>query len=734
MAGYAAAACAALAAAAAVLQLWRADLTVPLYDAGDNLMAQMFVRNVLDTGGVFDGARLGAPGVMDLRDYPIPDVLHIAVLRLLGCCSQNAAVVLNLSYLLAFLLTGLSAYFTLRRLRLGRLAALVPAVLYTCLPYHFCRIQGHVVLSSYYLVPPMRWIALRVSLGRNPLLRALTQPGSPALAQHGSPDRPRWRLRSWEAAGAALLCILTGLAGVYYAFFACFFLLAAGARAAVRERRWAPAAAAAVLVLLIAGAVAAALAPTWLHGALHGPNREVAARLPAEADFYGLNISEMLLPVYQHRVGFLARLGEHFRAPPRRTTGEWGSEALGAVAAVGFLYLVGRFLLRGRGRPERAEDGLAFFTVAAVLLGTVGGFGSCFAFYVTPMIRCYNRISVCIAFFALAGLFLLAQRLTQRYVRGRWSRAAWAAGLVVLAPLGALDQFSPAWTPAYAGVRRQFVSDEDFGRRIEAALPAGSMVYQMPYVPFPEYPGVENLGSYELLRPFLHTRTLCWSYGAMTGRDANRWQADLAKRPLPDIVETLALAGFRGVYLDRAGFSDGGAKEVAELSRLLGVESLVSLSGRQTFFDMTPYVQALRARFTDQEWEQRQDQLAYPVELRWDESFRPAEKSPAEGSWRWCGAEGVLHVVNPSPRPRRVVLKMECSGLWDQKAPSRLVVDGAAGRHELSLTAERRPLELDVPVPPGDNVLRFSCDGRRLRTDSGEVVFRIWDFEYRVDR
>ncbi len=520
---------------------------------------------------------------MDLRDFPMADVLHFGILKALGAVFRDPVVVFNVYALLPFPLTALSAYFVLRRLRLGRLAALVPSVLYACLPYHFLRMQAHLFLAAYYLLPPMLWVVLRVCMGRNPLLRV-----DPA----GGP--PRWRLRSWQAAGAALVCVLTGLAGVYYAFFSCFFLLAAGVRAAVRERRWAPVGAAAVLVLLIGGAVAVALAPTELRVALHGQNREVAARLPAEADAFGLSVSEMLLPVYHHRIGFLAHLVDRFTAPPRRPTGEWPFEPLGAVGAVGFVYLVGRFLLRGRGRTERAEDGLAFLTVAAVLLGTVGGFGSCFAFCVTPMIRCYNRISVCIAFFALAGLFLLAQRLAQRYARGRWSRAAWNAGLIALVPLGALDQHSPAWTPAYADVRRQFLSDEDFGRRMEAALPAGSMIYQTPYFPFPECPAVENLGPYELMRPFLHTRTLRFSYGAMTGCEADRRHADLAKRPPPEVVEKLALAGFRGVYLDRAGFADGGAKEEAELSRLLSVQPLVSLSGRQTFFDMTPYVQALR--------------------------------------------------------------------------------------------------------------------------------------------
>ena len=307
VAGYVAAVAGATAVMAAALHLWHARLNVPLFDTGDNLMARMFVQNVLDNGWVLDGARLGAPGALDLRDYPVPDVLHVALIKVLGLASHDSAVVLNLHYLMAFPLIALSAYFVLRRLRLGRLAALAPAVLYACVPYHFIRLAGHIFLTDYYLLPPMIWVILRIYLGRNPFLRALTQPGEPG--------RSRWRLWSWEAAGAALLCVLVGLGGVYYAFFSCFLLLAAGFKAAFRERRWTPLVAAALPALLVAASLGAALAPSFLYMARHAKNPETADRSPVEADVYALNVSEMLLPVEGHRLPFVARLGEKYLAP-----------------------------------------------------------------------------------------------------------------------------------------------------------------------------------------------------------------------------------------------------------------------------------------------------------------------------------------------------------------------------------------------------------------------------------
>ncbi len=732
-AGYVAAAAGAVAIMAVALRLWNARLDVPLHDGADNLQVRMFVQNVLESGWALDAPRLGAPGALDMRDYPIPDVLHVAIIKLMGLVWRDSAVVLNLYYLLAFPLVALSAYWVLRRWRLGRVAALTAAVLFAVLPFHFFRLAGHVFLAAYFLVPPAIWLAVRMYLGRNPFLRPAHETAPETVHEThektrkeecGAREPSPWRLWSWQAAGAVLLCVLVGLGGVYYAFFSCFLLMMAGVRVAFRERRWTPFLAAVLPAVLVGVSLMAALAPSLIYTARNGKNTGVADRLPAEADIYGLNASEMLLPVAGHRLAFLERMRERFLAPPRRPTPAASGVTLGVLGSIGFLYLMTRFFLRRRARLERVEDGLGYFTFCSVLLGTIGGFGSLFAFFVTPMIRCYDRISIFIAFCALAGLFLLLQRCLGRFVRGRGAAAACGAGLLLLLTLGALDQTSAQFVPYYKATRDQAESDADFGRQMEAALPPGSMVYQMPYVPFPESLPVQGLQDYELLRPLFHTKTLRFSYGAMKGREFDRWQADLASRPLADVLERLAVAGFGGVYLDRAGYADLGAATEAELSRLLGVRPLVSRCGRQTFFDMTAYARQVRGRFTEEEWEAKKEAVLRRVDVRWKtgELFRGPR--PADGpDARWCGSHDQLHVQNYFNRPKHVVLKMSCAG-WSA-APVRLVVDGDLAHREATLTQEHQPLELDLTVPPGDHVLTFSCDGPRLPApaDPREVIF-----------
>ena len=87
---------------------------------------------------------------------------------MIGLFSSDAAVVVNVFFLLTFPLVGLAAYLVLRRLTLSRPVAIVCSILYTLLPYHFARGEVHLLLSAYYVVPLGAYLVLAV-LGDRPL-------------------------------------------------------------------------------------------------------------------------------------------------------------------------------------------------------------------------------------------------------------------------------------------------------------------------------------------------------------------------------------------------------------------------------------------------------------------------------------------------------------------------------------------------------------------------------------
>jgi phosphoglycerol transferase len=573
LAGYAAAVIVCLALVVLTHELWRADLRVPMAYDRDFFLMHVWIKSTLDCGWYFHNGFLGMPAGQDLHDFPMAEGLHFLVIKLLGRLTTDSVVVLNLYYLLGFPLTTLSALFVLRRFGISPAIAGVVSLLYAFLPYHLMRGPGHFFLSLYYLVPLLVLVLVRLYLAEGPFFRPL---------RAGEPTR--WRLLSGGSLAAVGIAVLVGSAGVYYAFFGCFLLLVAGAAAAASFRRWAPLGAAGVLVAVVSLSVAANLLPSFLYWKEHGTNPAAVRRVRAESELYALKVTQLVLPVSGHRVPFLAAIKDAYNTCGFPLINENDTATLGLAGSVGFFWLVGLFFLRGRAPGEpRLDDGLALLNLAAVLLGTVGGFGALFSIAFSSWIRAYNRISVYIAFFALFALALLLQQVARRWVRSRRTALAFAAGLGLLLVGGILDQTNRRQVPPYEELTAACRADGEFVRRIEAGVPAGTMVFQLPYVEFPEPADLHGLPHYELLRPYVHSHHLRWSHGAMKGREADLWQRRVADQPVADMIHELARAGFGGIYVDCDGLADHESYVEAELDRLLG-PPLVHASGRILFY------------------------------------------------------------------------------------------------------------------------------------------------------
>jgi phosphoglycerol transferase len=178
---------------------------------------------------------------------------------------------------------------------------------------------------------------------------------------------------------------------------------------------------------------------------------------------------------------------------------------------------------------------------------------------VEPQFRALNRISVVIAFFAIAALLLLVQRAAQA-VPARLRQGALATVATVLLLIGLWDQVPAHPRPPSDRIDAQYASDRAFVQRIEQALPPGASVLQLPYVAFPEAPPLHKEGTYSQLRGFLHSEHLRWSHGGMRGRESDLWHRTLAQQPVPELLRLATASGFSGIWLDRRATPDQGAQ------------------------------------------------------------------------------------------------------------------------------------------------------------------------------
>lgn len=572
----------AFAGMAVVTRLWRADLGAPFVISGDEPLMQMLVKGVLDHGWYETNSSLGAPIGQQLYDYPVlnGDDLNVVLFHLLGFGTRNSAVVLNLFYLLTYPLVALSAFFVLRALSVSRAVAVVCAVLYALLPYHFLRGEGHLLLSAYYAVPLGAYLVLMLLAGGRLFARREGQ---------GS----RWTAfaskQSLLTLGACAV-VASASGSFYYAAFTVVLAIPAALVTALvlRDRR--------VLVegAVVVGAIAAVclleLSPSLVYRAAHGTNHEAGHRQSFESEVYSLRLAQLVLPIEGHRIGALARLRAHYENHLELT--EAVMATLGAVATVGFLVLLGMALVSLVGGGKRAPPALyryaAVATLGAFLIGTKGGFSTLIG-AVYPQFRGWNRLSIFIAFFSLLAVGLLLDAGRRRLERRPRGTALFGLGLALVLALGVLDQTSDVFVPQYRTVAAEYRSDAAFVREVERRLPPGASAFQLPYMAFPEPLYRPGMDLYDLARGYLHSEHLRWSYGAMKGRPDDHWRF-LADRPPQEVLSAIAPAGFQGLMVDRFGYGGPGTAALeAQLTQLTGEAPLASSNARLSFFDLRGY-------------------------------------------------------------------------------------------------------------------------------------------------
>jgi phosphoglycerol transferase len=293
--------------------------------------------------------------------------------------------------------------------------------------------------------------------------------------------------------------------------------------------------------------------------------------------------------------------------------------------------------------------------------------------------------------------------------------------------LGFLDQKIPQYVPRYRDTKTEFLSDADFVSRIESSVPAGSMIFQLPYVQFPETAGIHKMHDYDHFRGYLHSKNLRWSYGTIKNRDGDRAQAEVAALPTEQFVQALVYAGFIGIYLDRNGYEDGAAAKTAELSNVIHVEPLSSQNGRLLFFNLADYARRLRENTPDDEWQAKQEMSFHPLLLDWKGGFSGQEESPGK-TWRWCSSEGELHLRNMSRRPRTISLEMAFATGYPER--NDFTIRGLI-TEDLKVGAELTTFSKAVAVPPGDSIITFRSAARRIDApgDPRFLVFRIENFK-----
>ncbi|HKE05193.1 MAG TPA: hypothetical protein VKE91_14130, partial [Blastocatellia bacterium] len=579
-----------------------------------------------------------------------------------------------------------------------------------------------------YFIPPVVMVALWICRGE--LFTASERPDEKPNEKMGAKTgRLRAIWRNPKFIFSLILCLLIGSVGYYYAFFSCFFLLGAGTLAALRGKDARALLAPAFLVALIFAVTVVNLLPSVTRFSDQGGVHFVR-RMAGEADVYGLRIAQLILPVRWHRVEWLSEMKVDYNMRP--FINENDDASLGVIGSLGFLGLLWWLFFRKPEVRRLSAEGvnglynhLSLLTGAALLLGTIGGFGSLVAFFGLPQIRAYNRLSIFIAFFALLAVALWLDGYSWWRLNSQRRRMVFHSALGLILILAMLDQISPAFRPQHQRLTDEYMSDEVFVKKVESAMTPGAMIFQLPVMSFPENPKIHKMNDYDQARPYLHSRRLRWSYGSIKGRENDVWLRDVAAKPGQEMIEALAWAGFSGVYIDRFGYKDNGAKIESELSNTLSASPIVSPNERQSFFDLTGYQLRLKEKYPREQWAAKREEALQPVIAVWQSGFSDLESGQGM-TWRWCGANGVMKLINRTSRDQMVKLDMTLSA--DNTGVARM--ESRFFNEQMKIDWKGQPFTKTFTLPPGEHAINFSSDSRRVLppNDFRELVFRVRNF------
>lgn len=557
----------------AVFDLRAADWSVPFwYGGGDEYSLINTARLVEECGWNTGTDRISATQDYYYNNNEIisglhnADVLLVKFFMLVG--GNDIGLAANLTYISAFYLIALVSYIVLRLLGLKRCTAASGGLVYAFLSFIFMRGMAHIGLSSYYFVPLAVLMAVWVYEDERFM----------------APKKGFFKYR--RNIGGIVMAFLIASQGIgYWQVFACFFVMVAAVTAVIRTKSLKPAWRGVIAIASIAAAVVISCIPTFVSMAASAGMESVSRpRSAIEAELYGFKITQLFLPVNSHGISILEEaISGYNRYMP--LVNENSTAYIGLAGIMGFAVLFVWLFVdkKSESRLGRRLSVLSDMNICAVLLATIGGFGGMVYLLGFDMLRCYNRISVFIAFICITALCLAAEYAAGR-IKKSSVRGVFIAVFVVFMMFSLWEQI-PEVTIDYEGNAKKWYGEKEFIENMEEVCNEDDKIYMLPYMSYPEKTSDNKIAPLSHLSGYFHSEKLRWSFGTVTGSESDVWCEETSKLPAAEMVQSLKEKGFAGIYINRGGYDEPELENMENtLREYLGAEPIVSSDGLLSFY------------------------------------------------------------------------------------------------------------------------------------------------------
>ena len=529
------------------------NLYIPMqYEGGDDMGVLVNAKQFTEQGWNMTSDRLGAPYTVQYYDFTASMMHNVGlfIMKIFAVIIGNAAAAMNLTYLSIYFMAGIISYFVMRSMKINCWINALTSSVFALSPYMLYRNIGHIVLTECYFVPLSILICLWIYERDDVLV----------------PDRNFFKRKiNYVVLFFTFLIANNGIA--YYPFFTCFIFLVTAISKLLKTGKIRQGLRGVIATVMVCFFIVLSILPGKIYTLINGSNSAAIDRSGFEqAELYGLKIAQLFMPVNGH--GLYDKYIDYYN-DAAFLVNENSTAYLGIIGMIGFIILGLWLFARRDGKDGKLSKRLGYLSelnIAMVLLGTIGGIGAMFAFFISPMLRGYNRISIFIEYVAILAVALCMDRLVEvinakKKLKGVLIYIVY--GVFGLACIFSIWEGCPEFaTPSYDTIRKEYTSDKDFVERIENQLDEGAMIYQLPYHEYPEFGPVNDMWDYHLYVGFVHSDTLRWSYGSIKGREEDKWNKNVSEMNYGDMVKYLKEQGFAGIYVDRRAYLDD---EFAEL-------------------------------------------------------------------------------------------------------------------------------------------------------------------------
>ena len=693
------------------------NLRIPFLYTHDGLGSTAYVKNILENGWLSDTERLSAPFVFSTKSFTPLLFINTSILlyKFLGMFTSDPVLIFNLRILLTPVFNTFFAYYVLRKMHISRIYAMLGAVSFGSCFFVLSRF-GHIDFASCEAIP------LTILL-----CYWCTQEQFPFRRKNWFRERRFWQILffSWLIANDGI---------GYYPFFCCFFLVCVAVYNLVSTGK----VKSVVFPAMCIASVVFFFLLNFLPLLIVKTNTHVEQRSAMESELYGLRIAGLYLSPEGFGIKHLKQVYSTYLGQSILIN-ENATSYLGVIGVLGSIIL---FLQLMQGKKGAFADRiivnediywLSCLQFMGILLGASAGLSMIFSLIVSSSIRAYNRISIFLQFITITGFLYFCEGINDRTIK----RKSISIGLCIAAVLLTFLDLNIV-EPRYSSNTNaeDYLSDKIMIADLEKSVEDGAMIYQLPYMPYPEAAPIRGMNHTFAMVPYLLSDHLRWSHGS-TSPEAIQWNASVADCECSEMTDILALAGFSGILIDTRAYTDAELSEMREKLEMLTMDQpRVSANSNYIYYSLIPIRDKFEDTLSDTQMQAgKRFALQYGQE-NYGSTFHSAnglslminggfynEEKNSDAIWRWCKNNASISYF--SEKDEIVSLHFRIQKVTDQ---AELKIRCENETQIVNFADIGEDLIVNLPVHKGENIIYLDYDGKILstKTDSRKMAYRLF--------